>query len=262
MILQSLALAAGLVAIQPLSTTGAQAAPSIHAPWDALLKDHVRNDLVDYDAFAKSPEFAAYLKTLADTRIEGAPRAERAAFWINAYNAYTIALINKHKERESIRNVNMFLGVLRGKGPWKEEIVSASRRLMSLDDVEKILRSEFKDPRFHFAIVKASRSSAPMRGEAYEGARLNEQLEDQVRTFLKDRQVENRLDLGNSVIHLSAIFDWNRADFGKSNEAILKFVAPYFTGRGEQAAFAASRLTIEFSEFDWSLNLLQPREIQ
>ncbi len=112
------------------------------------------------------------------------------------------------------------------------------------------------------ALVGAAISSPPLRAEAYEASLLNQQLDDQTRTFLRERQTANRLDLGNSLIHLSPIFDWNRADFGKTDESILRFVAPYFDGRGEKAAFAASRLTIEFTDFDWALNIQKPRETQ
>ena len=178
-------------------------------------------------------------------------------------SAYTIALINKHNERESIRNINMFLGLVKGKGPWKEEIVRAAGRTLSLDDVEhKIIRVEFKEPRIHAALVCAAISCPPLRTEAFEGGRLNEQLEDQTRTFLRDRQTENRLDLGNSVIHLSPIFDWYREDFGKTDAAILRFVARYFDGAGEKSAFSQARLKIEFTTYDWSLNLQRPRVTQ
>jgi hypothetical protein len=263
MILQSLLLAAAVsLAPPPLQSPGAPG-PSLHAPWSALLKEHVRHGLVDYDAFDKSPEFPKYLQALATARIDRMTKDERLAYWINVYNAYTIALINKHKERESIRNINMFLGLVKGKGPWKEEIVRAAGRTLTLDEVEhKIIRVEFMEPRIHMALVCAAISCPPLRPEAFEGARLNDQLHDQTRTFLRERQTENRLDLGNSVIHLSPIFDWFREDFGKTDAAILKFVAPYFDGASERNAFTASRLTIEFTEYDWSLNLQKPRETQ
>ena len=262
MLLLPLLLAASVAS--PGAQAGAESAPaSIHAPFTALLKAHVRNDLVDYDAFAKSQAFAQYLKDLDRARPASMSKADRLAFWINAYNAYTIQLINKHNERESIRNINMFLGVLRGKRPWKEEIVFAGGRFLCLDDVlNKVIRAEFKEPRIHMALVGAAMSSPPLRSEAYEGSVLEAQLHDQTRTFLRERQTENRLDLGNSVIHLSRIFDWNRADFGKTDAAILKFVSAYFEGTGEKSAFAAHRLTIEFTDFDWSLNLQKPRETQ
>ncbi len=263
MILQSLLLAVSVSLTAPAVQAPAAPAPSMHAPFTAMLKQHVRHGLVDYDAFAKSPEFPGYLQTLAAARIGSMSMADRLAFWINVYNAYTIELINKHKERESIRNINMFLGVVKGKGPWKEEIVRAAGRTLTLDEVEhKIIRVEFKEPRIHMALVCAAMSCPPLRPEAFEGAGLDRQLQDQTRVFLRERQTENRLDLGNSVIYLSPIFDWFREDFGKTDANILKFVAPYFDGAGEKNAFADSRLRIEFTDYDWSLNLQKPRETQ
>jgi len=262
MLLPSILLA-GSAALVPAQASGGGGEASLHAPFTALLRDHVRNDLVDYDAFAKSQPFQQYLQSLEAARPEAMSKEERLAFWINVYNAYTVELINRHKERESIRNINMLLGVLRGRRPWKEDIVRAAGRVLSLDDVQnKILRLEFKEPRIHMALSGAAMSSPPLRAEAYEGSKLNEQLHDQTRTFLRERQTDNRLDLGNSIIHLSPIFDWNRADFGKTDAGILKFVSSYFEGTGEKSAFAAARLTIEFTEFDWSLNLQKPRETQ
>ncbi len=261
MILQALLVAASVAVTASVVPPPPEA--SIHAPWSALLSAHVEHGLVDYDAFDKSTEFPKYLNSLATARIEAMTKDERLAFWINVYNAYTIALINKHKERESIRNINMFLGVVKGKGPWKEDIVRAAGRTLTLDEVEhKIIRAEFKEPRIHMALVCAAMSCPPLRTEAYEGARLNEQLKDQTRTFLRDRQMENRLDLGNSILHLSPIFDWYREDFGKTDAAIRRFVAPYFDGAGEKNAFSDSRLKIEFTEYDWSLNLRKPRVTQ
>ena len=262
MILQCFAILAALAVQGPQGAQAPSASSSIHAPFTELLRKHTQHGLVDYDAFAKAPAFDAYLDSLAAARVDALPRADRFAFWINAYNAYTIQLINKHKERESIRNINMVLGVLRGKGPWKEDIVRAGGRVQSLEDVEKMLRSEYKDLRVHMALARATMSSPPLREEAYEGAKLDAQLEDQTRTFLRDRQTDNRLDLGNSQIYLSPIFDWFHADFGKGNTGIFKFIAPYFEGEGEKAAFAGSKLTIEYSDYDWKLNILQPRVTQ
>ena len=263
MILLALLLGAS-VSLPPAEAQGKSSpAASIHAPFTALLQAHVRNDLVDYDAFAKAPEFPRYLQALDSARLEPMSQNERLAFWINVYNAYTIHLINTHGERESIRNINKFLGLVKGKGPWNEEIVRAAGRRLTLDHVEqKIIRVEFKEPRIHMALVCAALSCPPLRQEAYEGSKLSEQLHDQTRTFLRERQTLNRLDLGNQEIHLSPIFDWYRVDFGKTDAAILKFIAPYFEGAGEKAAFASSRLKIVFAEYDWSLNLLKPRETQ
>jgi hypothetical protein len=87
-----------------------------HRPFDRLLRAHVANGMVDYDAFKSSPEFAAYLQSVAEFDPRPLPRDEQLAFWINGYNAYTIELINRHEERRSIRNINKGLFGIKGHG--------------------------------------------------------------------------------------------------------------------------------------------------
>ncbi|MBL8962335.1 MAG: DUF547 domain-containing protein, partial [Gemmatimonadetes bacterium] len=99
----------------PVAGAGAQAVD--HAPFDQLLRAHVVNGMVDYEAFARAPEFARYLATLNATDPARLGRDEQLAFWINAYNAYTIQLINKHGERQSIRNINKSIGFVKAYGP-------------------------------------------------------------------------------------------------------------------------------------------------
>ena len=262
MILQGLLLAAFFWVAAPQMNAPAPAL-TIHAPFTALLKNHVRNGLVDYDAFAKSSEFPRYLQALSSARLDLMSKDERPAFWINVYNAYTIHLINLHKERDSIRNINKFFGLVKGKGPWSEKVVRAAGRTLTLDDVEhKIIRVEFQEPRIHMALVCAAISCPPLRSEAFEGSTLSAQLDAQSRTFLRDMPSANRLDPAAGVLHLSPIFDWYRADFGKTDAAILKFVAPFFEGAAERAALASSRLKIEFTAYDWSLNIQKPGKTQ
>ncbi|MEO8500899.1 MAG: DUF547 domain-containing protein, partial [Vicinamibacteria bacterium] len=89
-------LLAGSALLPQAQGPAARVAPSLHAPFSALLRDHVRNDLVDYDAFAKSQEFEPYLRSLDGARPETMSKPDRLAFWLNVYNAYTIQLINTH----------------------------------------------------------------------------------------------------------------------------------------------------------------------
>ena len=91
--------------------------------------------------------------------------------------------VNRHGERESIRNIRKTLGVLPLKGPWSERMVRAAGRELTLDEVEhEIVRKEFREPRIHFALVCAALSCPPLRREAYVGARLDAQLEEQARS--------------------------------------------------------------------------------
>jgi hypothetical protein len=228
-----------------------------HAAFDALLRAHVRDGRVDYDAFKAAPSFRAYLDALdrADAAAPGEDERERLAYWINVYNAYTIELIVRHGERESIRNINKTLGLVAGKGPWKEPLVRAGGRRLSLDDVEhEIIRKQFREPRIHFALVCAAVSCPPLRGEAYTGARLDAQLDEQTRLFLLRTPASNRVDVAARKVHVSPIFDWYRQDFGGSDAAIGRFVAQYYAAGPERDLLLGGAFKLETTPYDWSLN--------
>src|SRR5437660_6331499 len=87
-----------------------------HSSFSRLLNLHVKRGMVDYDAFARTSEFSAYLGALGRTDPSALGRDDQLAFWINAYNAYTIQLIIAHHERQSIRNINKSFGFVKAYG--------------------------------------------------------------------------------------------------------------------------------------------------
>lgn len=223
-----------------------------HGAFDALLRAHVRDGLVDYDAFAAAPTFRAYLAQLAGANVAVLGPQERLAFWLNSYNAYTIALIVKHGERESIRNIDRTLGFLRLKGPWNERMVEAGGQSLTLDEVEhRILRREFREPRIHFAIVPAARGAPPLRSEAYSGAQLDAQLEDQTRRFLGDT-TRNPIN-SRGGLQASAILTAYQSDFAPSRQELAAWAAPYFEGR-VRARLDSGMIFQDPRPFDWRLN--------
>jgi hypothetical protein len=87
--------------------TFAQKAPS-HQQWDKLLKKHVNTSgMVSYKGFQKDQaELNAYLKTLSDNAPQNDwSENDQKAYWINAYNAFTVALILKHYPVKSIKDI-------------------------------------------------------------------------------------------------------------------------------------------------------------
>ncbi|MGV3707758.1 MAG: DUF547 domain-containing protein [Gemmatimonas sp.] len=199
-----------------------------HAAFDGLLRAHVKDGLVDYAAFRANPVFTAYLNALSKADLRHFEEAERIAFWLNAYNAYTIQLVASHGETESIRNINKTLGLFRLKGAWTEELVRAAGQSLTLDDVEhRILRKEFAEPRIHFAMALGAKGGPALRSEAYTGARLDEQLESQTEHFLHDR-TRNRADTNIRTVYLSPIIGRYRSDFGESLNELGRFLAEYY----------------------------------
>ncbi|MEO7368634.1 MAG: DUF547 domain-containing protein, partial [Gemmatimonadaceae bacterium] len=155
-----------MLALSLATRVPAQAVAFDHRQFDALLHEHVKNGLVDYAAFAAAPRFDAYLTQLAAFDPKALPQSDRLSFWINAYNAYTIALIVRHRETKSIRNINRTFG-LSLKGPWKEPLARVGGRAYTLDGIEnEIIRPTFREPRVHFALVCAARGCPPLRSEA------------------------------------------------------------------------------------------------
>jgi uncharacterized protein DUF547 len=223
-----------------------------HSAFDRLLKAHVVDGMVDYDAFARASGFPAYLDQLARAQPETLSSKEQLAYWINVYNAYTIQLVNAHKERKSIRNINKTLGVLKAMGPWKEEMVKAGGKTMSLDHVEhEIIRKRFQEPRIHFALVCAARSCPPLRREAYAGERLDDQLDDQARIFIAQSPDKNRVDVARATAHLSPIFSWFKDDFGPD---LGRFLARYVPDGPERKLLESGKFKIVETPYDWSLN--------
>lgn len=229
-----------------------------HSPFDQLLRAHVANGMVDYDAFGRAPEFRRYLASLAASDPARLPRDEQLAFWINAYNAYTIELIVKHGERRSIRNINKSIGIVRAYGPWKEELAVVGGTPYGVDQIEQdIVRPTYKEPRIHFALVCAAMGCPPLRSEAYDGRRLDAQLEDQGRAFLLRSPTKNRVDVATRTVHLSPIFvgfgDYIQ-DFGGNEAAVGRFIARYFPEGPERQLLMSGGFRVRETTYDWTLN--------
>ncbi len=212
-----------------------------------LLQRYVKDGLVDYGGF-KSDEVRLdqYLKILAQVDSQTLSRDERFAFYVNAYNAWTIKLIlSRYPDLQSIKDLGSFL-----RSPWKKELARIDGTILTLDNIEHdILRPQFKDPRVHFAVNCASKGCPPLLGEPYTGARLDRQLEERAKAFINDPQ---RTRLEGTVLSVSKIFKWFAADFSNDVVGFIKRYAdePLKTELEKRS----SNLKIKYLEYDWSLN--------
>jgi len=252
---RQLAALAGCLIVLAAGSATATCTPldQTHAAWTALLARRVEGGRVDYDAIQRREQetLAEYLERLSavcPSDYERWTPAERIAFWINVYNAFTIRQVLDHYPVRSIRSIGWLPGAA-----FRHRFIpmpALKGGLVSLDDVEhRTLRSDFREPRIHFALVCAARSCPPLRSEAYRGQDLERQLDDQGRTFLRD-PTKNRYDTASETLHLSAIFRWFRKDFESEAGSLASFVAPYMG----VPAVSAPGLRIEFLDYDWRLN--------
>jgi hypothetical protein len=180
-----------------------------HSLFDAVLKAHVAEGLVDYPAVGRDPRFAKYLGQLSATDPAGIrDSSDRLAFWINAYNAFTIRLVLDHRPQKTIRDLQ-----IDGKEPWDAVWIPLGGRRFSLNQIEHdIIRREWKDPRIHFALVRAAMGSPPLRSEAYVGARVEAQMADNSRVFFADTR-KNRFDRARNALYVSELMTRYADDF-------------------------------------------------
>ena len=222
--------------------------PIQHNDWDALTKKHVdAAGFVDYQGFiADSLVFNRYLELLSKNHPnkKNWNRNEQLAYWINAYNAYTVKLIVDHYPTESIKDIKSGIPFING--VFDIEFIEIENQKYSLNNIEHgIIRPKFNDPRIHFAVNCASYSCPKLANFAYCAEQVDQQLEQAARSFVNsDKNI-----LTSEKVELSKILSWYWMDFKKQYDSRIEFLNKY--SNGVQINPDAK---VEFLDYDWSLN--------
>lgn len=225
------------------------ATPPSNKIWNKLLKEYVDDaGLVNYKGFIKDKaEFQTYLDALSTNPPQDSwTRNDQEAYWINAYNAFTIKLIMDHYPVKSIKDIGPKRQIPFLNTPWQKKFFKIGKKRFKLDRIEHhILRKKFDDPRVHFALVCASKSCAKLRNEAYEGEKVDAQLTEQSKDFLSDKRKNIITD--PKKVQLSPYFDWYKKDF-KKNGTVISFINKYAPVK------IAEDAEVEFMDYNWNLN--------
>lgn len=218
-----------------------------HDQWTNLLKTYVSSTgNVDYKGIKEhEAELDAYLAVLsANHPTADWDKNDQLAFWINAYNAFTVKLIVKNYPVVSIKDLGG--SVYKVNTPWDEKFIKIGDQTYDLNNIEHgIIRKDFADPRIHFAVNCASISCPPLRNEAYVGSKLNVQLDDQARKFIND-STKNKITKNKAT--LSKIFTWFKGDFTASGLSIAEFINQYSEVK------MTKKTKVTYFEYDWNLN--------
>ena len=234
-----------------IATQSTQAAVN-HSPWDTLLRRYVdsagRVAYRDWQTQELAP-FEAYLKTLAQAKIEGMSETEEKAFWINAYNAVIVRGVLHGYTAESFFSRKRLFG-------WYALPIAGKER--TPDEIEhQILRKKFRDPRIHFAIVCASTSCPKLRAEAYVSAQLDQQLDDAARVFVND-PARNLIEPAQVVV--SPIFQWFAQDFIDQAGTISTFLLR-FVDDEKKAILVTFTKELRYLEYNWTLNAQEGQRV-
>jgi hypothetical protein len=174
--------------------------------------------------------------------MSGMTADEQKAALINAYNALTVRWVLTNYPVESIRQT---------KQPFTEARHTLDGQKVSLDEIEGRLR-RMGDPRYHAALVCAARSCPPLRCDAYQGSSVNEQLNDNVRAWLANPDL-NEFFPDRRMASVSMIFDWYKTDFQRDGLSVRYFLAR-FGPTGKAAFLLDSSAEVRFKIYNWGLN--------
>ncbi|MFB6307112.1 MAG: DUF547 domain-containing protein, partial [Flavobacteriales bacterium] len=184
----------------------------IHEPYNELLNKAVnKKGKVDYKLLIENKEkMNNYLKKLYNVKsLQAWNNDEKLAYWINLYNASTLKLIISEYPVENMLNLDK---------PFKRKFIHMKGDKFALNKIEnEIIRPKFQDPRTHFALNCGAVSCPKLRNEAYMPNKLDEQLNDQTKHFLRK---SNKNNISKNKLSLSKIFEWYKEDF---DQGVIEF---------------------------------------
>jgi hypothetical protein len=235
-----------------------------------LLRAHVVDARVDYTRLqsnrAALDAVASEFGRVTTAQLESWSADEQIAFWINAYNVFTLeAIVNHYPIVWRWRNVLTLTprnSIKQIPGVWSDLRWDVAGTQKTLEQIEhETLRPIYHEPRIHVAINCASISCPPLRVEPYVGEQLDRQLILAARDYLAS---DRGLEVDGSTLRLSSIFDWYGDDFiegyahlvdggSEKERAVLGFVATY--GPTDAAKLAQSgSARVGCLSYDWALN--------
>jgi hypothetical protein len=245
-------------------------------PFDDLLDLYVRDGLVYYQALrADRAKLDRYIASLDMPNVvaayEGWNREERAAFWLNAYNALILRTVVDHYPIHGRASGYPSSSIRQIPGAFESLPHRAAGRSVTLDAIEKTLLPEFHDPRVYLALGRGAVGSPRLRSEAFSGNRL----ETQLKNVAAECPTRSECILVNPTVNqiaVTPVVGWHEAEFiavhatsdsGFSNRspierAVLAFILPHLLTT-ERNFLDKNGFRVTYREFDWTLNDLTGR---
>lgn len=239
----------------------------LHRPLDQILDVNVRDGLVYYRALkAERGRLDRYIASLNVTpaTYQGWSKTQQMAFWVNAYNAAVLQTVITHYPlRGTIKQIP---------GAFDRNTFHFAGRTVTLDQIEKTILPEFKEPRLYLALGRGAVGGGRLRSEAYTGERLEKQLAEIDAEFVANRNLY-RFDRLTNVMSISPILSWREAEFvaayaAKADKvfaqrspierAIIALIAPHLLPL-EKELVMKNEFRVVFLEMDWRLNDLSNR---
>lgn len=211
---------------------------------------------VDYATIgARRRELDAFLRDVAAAPVGSMSKAEKTAFWVNAYNALTLAVILDAGVPASIQDID-------GGKVWTTRSFAVGGETLTLDVLENQRLRPLGDARVHAALVCAAKGCPPLAQRPFVAADLDASLDAAARRWVATTAWAP--DRAAGTVGLSMIFDWYGEDFAAGRqgdlqrvdgdaEAALWFLSRYVSPE-DRAWLVSGSVTTTWKPYDWSLN--------
>ncbi|MBD3406128.1 MAG: DUF547 domain-containing protein [Candidatus Lokiarchaeota archaeon] len=216
---------------------------------------------IDYFALmgdAAIVQYAESLKEFDTKQLE--TKNEQLAFWINCYNALSIAgVVKKLKNDPEYAEEGNSSWIQRVRFFALQKFVVGGKKY-TLRDIENKIRKEFQDPRIHFALNCSSQGCPALKDGLYSAENLDDELDQATELYLKSSK-GLKLDQEECILFLSMIFKWYEDDFKQNGESMIDFIMQYID-EDKQRFIQENReeIEIKYIDYDWSLNLTNESE--
>lgn len=211
--------------------------------FNALLKTYVDAEgKVDYKGLRKNKALLDIYLNYLEKTIPGKRWSSNKAkaFWMNAYNAYTIKLILDSYPLKKITDIKR-----KGKNAWKIPFAVIGKKTYSLDYIEhKILRRWHDDARIHVGINAASKSGPKFVNFAFTEKNVEQKLEELMKVFINDKTKNN---IALDKVEVSKIFEWYQEDF-TIKHSLVDYINKYSNIKANDNA------EVQYLEYNWDLN--------
>ena len=255
-----------------VSVAGAQggAPEGLHKPLDQILDINVRDGLVYYRSLragrAQLDRYAASLNVPAAT-YQGWSREQQMAFWLNAYNTFVLQTVIDHYPIKGSSRSYPANSVRQIPGAFEQIKHRAAGQSVTLDEIEKTILPEFKEPRLYLALGRGAVGSGRLRSEAYTGNQLKEQLDDVQKEFVSEQSML-KVDRDANQVSVTSILSWHDAEFVAAYDpgatglmaqrspierALVAFVTPMLLPL-EKEFLQKNEFKVTYHPFDWRLN--------
>ncbi len=256
-----------LLSLAAMSLPGVEvgAADFDHSPWDRVLKRFVTEESrVDYSSLkVDSNNLDGYVEQLAARSPVSHPsdfptRESQLAYWINAYNAFTMTSVIEHWPTKSVRDI----GFLPYSFFWRQKFTAGGKRY-TLNNIENdYLRKQLQEPRIHFVIVCASNSCPRLQREAFTEENTERLLEAAARFFVNEpRNLQIDRDANRvTVARVFTFFDDDFKDYAvkagnsPTGYPLLDYIWIYANEENRAALESLDRPRVRDFEYDWGIN--------